>query len=275
MSRILFFAPWLLLAPALCSAAETNQDRGKRVVDEALAALGGKNFLAMQDRIETGRAYSFYREELSGLSIARIYTRYLTRPEPPLPAFFGVRERETFGKKEDSSVLFTENDAFEVTFRGARPVAADRYARFRESTLRDILYIIRMRLGEPGLTIESRHADVIDNQPVEIVDITDSDNRIVTVYFQLSTKLPVRQVTERRDPKTNERNEEVTVYSKYRDVGGGVMWPFAIQRERNGEKLFTMFAESVKINQDLTDNIFTLPANMKVLGGPKSSPGKK
>ena len=120
----------------------------------------------MQDRIETGRAYSFYREELSGLSIARIYTRYLTRPEPPLPAFFGVRERETFGKKEDSSVLFTENDAFEVTFRGARPVAADRYARFRESTLRNIFYILRQRLGEPGLVIESLGSDVIDNQPV-------------------------------------------------------------------------------------------------------------
>ena len=275
MSVKIFSLPCLLLTSILCSAAETNQERGKRVVDEALTALGGKNFLAMRDRVETGRAYSFYREELSGLSIATFYTRYLTRPEPPLPAFFGVREREAFGKKEDSAVLFTENDAFEVTFRGARPVAADRYTRFRESTLRDILYILRMRLGEPGLTIESRHSDVIDNQPVEIVDITDNDNRVVTVYFQKSTKLPIRQVTERRDPKTNERNQEVTLYSKYRDVGGGVMWPFAIQRERNGEKIFTMFAESVKINQDLTDNMFTLPADMKILGGKKTSSIKK
>jgi len=267
--------PALLLASVACLAAETNQERGKRVIDEALAALGGQNFLAMRDRVETGRAYSFYREELSGLSIATFYTRYLTRPEPPVPAYFGIREREAFGKKEDSSVLFTETDAFEITFRGARPIPADRYTRFRESTLRDILYIMRQRLGEPGMTIESRHADVIDNQPVEIVDITDNDNRVVTVYFHTSTKLPLRQVTERRDPKTNERNEEVTVYSKYRDVGGGVMWPFAIQRERNGEKMFSMFAESVKINRDLTDNMFTLPSNMKVLGGPKTSSGKK
>jgi hypothetical protein len=260
---------------ASLGSAETNPDRGKRVVDEALTALGGKNFLTMRDRVETGRAYSFYREALSGLSIATFYTRYLIRPEPPVPAFFGVRERESFGKKQDNSVLFTENDAFEITFRGARPIPADRYTRFRESTLRDILYIIRMRLGEPGLLLESRYADVIDNQPVEIVDITDNDNRIVTVYFQKSTKLPIRQVTERRDPKTNERNEEVTLYSKYRDVGGGVMWPFAIQRERNGEKIFSMFAESVKINQDLTDNMFTLPSDMKILGGKKPSSGKK
>jgi hypothetical protein len=275
MSGKIYSLPCLLLAAALCSGAETNQERGKRVVDETLTALGGKNFLAMRDRVETGRAYSFYREELSGLSIATIYTRYLTRPEPPLPAFFGIREREAFGKKEDSAVLFTENDGFEITFRGARPIPADRYTRFRESTLRDIFYIMRMRLGEPGLTIESRHSDVIDNQPVEVVDITDNDNRIVTVYFHKSTKLPIRQVTDRRDPKTNERNQEVTLYSKYRDVGGGVMWPFAIQRERNGEKIFSMFAESVKINQDLTDNMFTLPSDMKILGGKKSSSVKK
>ena len=67
-------------------------------MDAALAGLGGKQYLAMRDRVETGRAYSFYRQELSGLSIAKIYTRYLTRPEPPVPAFLGIRERQSFGK---------------------------------------------------------------------------------------------------------------------------------------------------------------------------------
>ncbi len=258
----------LLLAVA-AQGAETNQEKGKRVVDEALAALGGKNFLAMQDRTESGRAYSFYRNELSGLSIAKIYTRYLLRPEPPTPAYFGIREREAFGKKEDSAVLFTETEGYDITFRGAHPIAAEQYERFRETTLRNIFYILRQRLGEPGMTIEAQRADVIDNQPVEIVAITDNDNRVVTVYFQLSTKLPVRQVTERRDPKTKELNQEVSIYTKYRDVGGGVMWPFTIQRERNGEKIFEIFSDGVKINQDLTDNMFTLPSNMKILGGKK------
>src|SRR5439155_23980680 len=183
----------------------------------------------------------------------KIYTRYLTRPDPPVPAFLGIRERETFGKKEYSGVLLTETEGYEVTFRGARPIPSEQYDRFRESTLRNILYIVRQRLGEPGLTFESRGSDVMDNQPVEIVDITDNDNRLVTVHFQISTKLPVRQITERRDPKTRERIEEVTRFTKFRDVGGGVMWPFTIQRERNGEKIFEIFSESVVINQGLTD----------------------
>ena len=40
-------------------------------------ALGGDAFRNMRTRTETGRAYSFYREQLSGLSVARIYTKYL------------------------------------------------------------------------------------------------------------------------------------------------------------------------------------------------------
>src|SRR6516162_7671474 len=95
-------ARFFLLLSLTCAGAiaqtETAQQRGKRVVDEALKALGGTRYLAMDDRLETGRAYSFYREELQGLSRAKIYSRYLTRPEPPVAGFFGIREREVFGK---------------------------------------------------------------------------------------------------------------------------------------------------------------------------------
>jgi len=248
--------------------AETNLERGKRVVDEAVQALGGETFLHMQDRVESGRAYSFYREKLSGLSIAKICTRYLIRPEPPVAGFLGVRERQAFGKKEDSAVLLGDGPGYEITFRGARPLADDVTERFRESTLRNVFYILRQRLGEPGLILESRGSDVVENQPVDIVGITDFDNRTVTVYFNRLTHLPAKQVTNRRDAKTRELNEEVTRFSKYREVNG-VQWPFDIQRERNGEKIYQMYSDSVDVNKGLTDNLFTLPANMKILPKPK------
>jgi len=256
----------LLLALLTITAvvAETNQERGKRIVDEAVASLGGDNFLRMQDRVESGRAYSFYREELNGLSIAKIYTRYLIRPEPPVPGFVGVREREAFGKKEDSAVILADGRGYDISFRGARPLTEDRLERFKESTLRNVFYILRERLGEPGLIMDYRGTDVVENQSVDIVDITDADNRLVTVYFSHVTHLPAKQVTYRRDPQTKDRVEEVTRYSKYRDVGG-VMWPYDIQRERDGEKIYQMYSDSVIINKDLTDNLFTLPANMKIL----------
>jgi hypothetical protein len=250
-------AVWQLLATL--SLAQPADPRAKRVIDDAVAALGGQSFLAMQDRVEAGRAYSFYHDRLSGLSVAKIYTRYITVAQGKSGEDLGVREREAFGKNEDSADLFTESGAWQVTWRGVKDLPADQFERYRETTLRNVLYILRQRLNEPGMIFESRGSDVFQNQPVEIVDITDSENRVTKVYFHQSTKLPVRQVYTRWNPLTKERDQEETLFSRYLDAGGGVQWPHEMMRQRNGEKIYQIFSETVVVNQDLTDNLFSLP----------------
>jgi hypothetical protein len=262
---------WTVLILAACwachpaAAAETAQERGKRVVDEALAALGGEAFLHMQDRVESGRAYSFDRGRLAGLSLAKIYTRYVVEPTPPAPAALYVREREAFGKDESDYYIFREDGAWEVTFRGAEPLPDERRKNFKDSTRRNIFYILRNRLKEPGLSFYSQGTDRWENRPVEVVEITDADNNMVTVYFDSFSKLPVRQKFRRKNPEYNDFDTEVTLFAKFRDVTGGVKWPFDIRRDRNGEKIFELFSETVEINKDLKDNLFTLPANVKLL----------
>jgi hypothetical protein len=236
--------------------------KGKEIIQQAVEALGGQKFLEMQDRVESGRAYSFYRERLSGLSRAKIYTRYLNAPGP---GELAIRERQAFGKDEDSAVLFREDEAWDVTYRGARPLGDDVRDRHRETTLRNIFYILRNRLEEKGMTFDYMGVDRYEGQPVDVVDIADSNNRVTEVFFSQSSHLPVRQLTIRRNQQTKERFEEVTIFSKYRDVGGGVQWPFLIERTRNGEKIFEMYADTVEINSGLADNLFTLPSNIKQL----------
>jgi len=261
----------VVLAASLAAnghGAESRQERGKRVVYEALQALGGDAFLHMQDRVEFGRAYSFYREQLSGLSVAKIYTRYITAA----PGQLGIRERDSFGKvdarsndlAESSAQLFTEEGAWEITFRGVRPLPDERYANFKDSVLRNIFYILRQRLNEPGLTFYAQDGDFYEHRPVEIVDITDADNRTVTVYFDQLNKLPVKQSFRRRNPEFKDFDTETSVFAKYHEVSG-IKWPQTIHRERNGEKIFEMYSDSVQINKNLTDNLFTLPVNAKML----------
>jgi len=255
----------LPLITAILLRAETAQERGKRIVNESLDALGGDRYLSMTNREESGRAYSFYRERLSGLSIAKIYTHY--DPDAKDTAHeLAVRERQNFGKKEEFGVLFAHDEAYDITFRGARPLPGDRFATYKETTLRNVFYILRVRFHEPGMIFEAKGTDVIENSPVEIVDITDADNRTTTVYFHQITKLPTRQVFYRRDPVTKDRIEEITHFSKYRDVGNGVQWPYAIERDRNGEKIYEIFSESVQVNNSkLSDNLFVLPSAIKML----------
>jgi len=262
MRRLL---PLLLLA-GLPLAAQSKLERGKKIVDDALEALGGARFLAMKDREESGRVYSFYRETLQGLSIARIYSHYPMKPDSAPADFVGVYERQSFGKKkEDNAVLFNETGGYQVSYRGATPIAADRLERYRQSTMRNIFYILRQRLNEKGLIFDFQSTEVFQNLPVDVVNVVDSENRTTTVYFHHSSKLPVRQMFFMRNAVTKEKDEEVTVFAKYRDVGGGVKWPFNIMRERNGEKIYEIFSEAVKVNLALKDDLFKLPGGVKIL----------
>src|SRR6185369_8725701 len=248
----------LLAAMKAISAAQTPAAaRGKKVIDDAIAALGGNNFLQMQDRIETGRAYSFYRDNLSGLSIAKIYTRYITVDPTKSAHDLGVRERQSFGKNEDSAVVLREDSGANITYRGPKPLPVEEFERYRETTLHNIFYILRQRLHEAGMEFEAKGSDVVDRVPVEIVDVIDAGNSTVRVYFHQTTKLPVKQSFSRLDPKTKDRDEEVTRFDRYRD-NHGIQWPQQIMRERNGEKIYQIFAETVTFNQDLTDDLFSI-----------------
>ena len=256
----------LLLLLSVAAQAETAEERGKRMIQETIEALGGAKFLETDNVVASGRAYSFYHEELSGLTVATLYTRYLRPSVPPIPGEILVDERDSFGKEERSgATLFVGGKGYEITFRGARPIPEETNTRYRDTSMHNLFYILRERLHEPGMVFEDRGSDIIDNVAVKIVDITDSDNRTVTVYLHHLTHLPVRQVYFRRDPKTNERNEEVTIWAKYRDVGGGVMWPYDIQRLRNGDRLFQMYSDTVEVNKSLPSSLFALPPGVKLL----------
>ncbi len=243
---------------AVTTGAETPvATKGKKVVDDAIAALGGDAFLQMQDRVESGRAYSFYRDTLSGLSIAKIYTRYITVDPTKSAHDLGVRERQSFGKNEDSAVVLREDGGANITYRGPKALPTEDFERYRETTLHNIFYILRQRLHEAGMEFEAKGSDVVDRVPVEIVDIIDAQNFVVRVYFHQVTKLPVKQSFSRLDPKTKDRDDEVTRFDRYRD-NHGIQWPQQITRERNGEKIYQIFAETVSFNQDLTDDLFSI-----------------
>lgn len=249
-----------LLAICVIAASALAQDaqvKGRQIVDDAVKALGGEKFLAVQNRIETGRAYSFAFDQLSGLSVARFYTRYVSIDPAKSGIELAQQEYQGLGKEEAFFRVFREEGGWEVTYRGPTELEKEQVARYHDSTLHNLFYILRNRLKEPGMVFEYRGSDVIENTPMSIVDIIDAKNRVVTAYFHPTTKLPLRQKWEWRD-ETRERFEEVTRFSRYRAVDG-TQWPFQINRERNGKKVYEMFSDAVVINQNIDEKRFAKP----------------
>ncbi len=100
---------------------------------------------------------------------------------------------------------------------------------------------------------------------MEVVDITDATIKPYAYIFDYNTKLPVRQSYSWLDPETREHNDEVTDYDKWRDAGNGIMWPYTIERARNGYKFYQIFASKVEINSGLPEDIFNLPKGAQIL----------
>jgi len=240
------------LAGASTLCAQTAQQRGRAIIDKVIDALGGDGFRRMNDRTEIGRSYTFYRDQITGLSPARIYTKYY----PAEGAMLRAKQRQVFGKKQEDAIILTDKAAWEITFRGPKKLPAERVQQFVDTTLHEIFYILRARIDEPGMAFESRGRDVVENQPVEIVEIYDAENRNVTVWFHQDTLLPVRQRFKRWDPIVKDQREEITRYTKYREAGNGVMWPHDTQRERDKEKISELYSDRVTIGDNLPESMF-------------------
>jgi hypothetical protein len=256
------FTAALALLPAGLGAAETRQERARRAVDNCLRALGGDAFRQMPGHLQTGRAFRFYNDQISGLSPAKVYTKYLPAG-PPLREV----QRQVLGSKDDETVILTATEGWDITYRGAEPLPAERLDQFRDNLLTSLFYILRVRLDEPNMTFFSRGAEVVENQPTEVVDCYDADNRAVTFWIHSSTWLPVRQLVKRWDPLIKDRRDEFTRFTKYRDAGNGVMWPHEFQTEVDGEKTNQLISDSVKVG-DFSDSLFKLPPNVKILKKP-------
>ncbi len=250
-----------------CWPAE-GDPRALQLVEEIIQALGGPAFRSMRTRVQRGRLFSFESEELRGLANATIYTEFVDAPTQADPKVLYLRERQSFGKtREQWAVLFNEKGAWEITYRGARPLTEDVLERYRTSRKYDVFYILLRRLDEPGMLVQYKGRDIVDNQPAEVLEFIDAQNRAVTVAVHYSTKLPLQQSLTRRD-QYGIPHVEVTTFGKYRDAGGGVQLPLVIQRYQDKQRVFALFAEEVTVNAPLKPELFELPPKIKLLENP-------
>ena len=238
---------FVLHAWPLRAQTASPEDKGRAILEAAVEALGGADFLNARDFRAEGRAFQFGREErLSGL--AR-FVHYEKIPD---------KVRQELGKKKGLIVVFNGDKGWDKTFRGVREHSEEEMQRRQQRRLLSVEYILRFRLNEPGLLVRYVGADLIARRPVDLVEVVDGENRAVTIAIERASKLPVRRQWSRRNPRTRVRENEVVVLGKYRNVDG-ILTPYYTLRERNGQKIFELFLTGVAYNLDPPDSLFQRP----------------
>jgi len=248
--------------PAI-SPDQENARKAKAIVEQALRALGGQTYLTIRDREQQGRGYGFHHGQPTGGG--GVFWSFTEFPD---------KERVEVTKERDIAELYVGNRAWEITFKGPRPLDPkdlDDYLRRRRFSLETVL---RTWVNDPGVVLLYEGAANAAQHPASQITLINAQNESVTLYFDTDTHLPVKKSFSWRDPVDKQKNIEEEVYENYRPVSG-VVAPFNITRYFNGDMASQRFLNSVTINQGLDPAMFDPKSGYNPNKAPAKQTGKR
>jgi hypothetical protein len=231
-------------AQATASPADENSRKAKSLIDQAIAALGGDTYLTIRDREQQGRGYALHHGRAEGGG--NVFWDFIEYPD---------KERVEVTKERDVAELYVGNKAWEITYKGPRPIDPkdlDQYLRRRLFSLDSVL---RSWVKAPGVILLYEGNAIAAQHPAQRVTLINAQNESVTLFFDDDTHLPVKKSFEWRDPTDRQKNLEEEIYENYRSVSG-IMAPFNVTRYFNGDMASQRFFNSVTINQGLDPAMF-------------------
>ena len=226
------------------SAADENSRKAKALIDQAIAALGGRTYLTIRDREQQGRGYGFHHGRAEGGG--NVFWDFIEFPD---------KERVEITKERDIAQLYVGNKGWEITFKGPHPIDPkdlDQYLRRRHYSLDAVL---RSWVNAPGVILLYEGNSIAAQHPAQRVTLVSAQNESVTLYFDNDTHLPVKKSFEWRDPVDRQKNLEEEIYENYRPAAG-IMAPYNVTRYFNGDMASQRFFNSVAINQGLDPAMF-------------------
>jgi len=236
--------------PATGAAApsnqQSNQQKARAVVDQMIAALGGQNYLNVQDSYSEGRYGRFHNDVMVGQAK---YFRYWKWPDS---------DRWEITDQRDVVQLFIGDKATEVTWQGARLMNPDKEENVRQWLIRrhyTLEIVLRSWLNEPGTLLLDEGQSLAENRMAEKITIINSRNEAVSLLVSVDTHLPVQKIFTVRDPQTHDRDEEIEIFDSWRMVQG-VNTPFNDLIKRNGQLVRQQFVFNVTYNNHPPDSIF-------------------
>jgi len=219
--------------------------KAKQILQAAVRALGGQAYLDVHDVTCTGNISQFdHSGSVTG------FGKFIDYSIPP------YKERQENLPKRNIIQIYNGKQGWELDRGGISDAPATDLAQFQQDTLKDIDNLLRHRIHEPGMILRYAGPDVVELKQADWVELLDSDNRTIRIAFARSTHLPIKEISETRDPKSQMNSKETDYFSDYHPVQG-IQTAFQLERDRNGMKIFQAFFATCKYNTNLPDSFFT------------------
>jgi hypothetical protein len=223
---------------------DPNAQKARALVQQMVRAIGGEAYLNLKDVEQEGRTSGFYHGNPSGSTAP--FWRFIKFPD---------KERVELTKHRDWILLYTGDQAYEITYRGTKPLDPKdlkEYLQRREYSLDTVL---RTWINAPGTAFFYEGDGFVDNRQVDNVSIINAQNQAVTISIDRANQLPVKKSFKARNLEDRQLDEEEEIYGNYR-VEQGFNTAHIITRLKNGEMTSERFLTSVAYNQGLPDSMF-------------------
>jgi hypothetical protein len=225
---------------------QTNQQKARTLVDQMIQALGGQAYLTVQDYYAEGRSGSFHNESLQGTSL---FYRFWKWPD---------KDRIELTKQRDIVQLYLGDQAYEITYRGIRPIDIHKEERVGQAIVRryySLENVLRIWMKEPGILLLDEGPSISEGHMAEKLTIINSKNESVTILVDPSTHLPLEKRFSTRDPRYRERDEEVLIYGDWKVIQG-INTPRMTLIKRNGETISQQIILNITYNVHPADSLF-------------------
>jgi hypothetical protein len=239
---------WMaLLAPA----KGQDEERIKKLFEDAIQAMGGTPYLDVKDIVSEGNVFGFDRDGNSGTPFKYYdWTKLPDRSRNEQGDRKKLMDVVVFNLEQNQGwILEGQKDTRDATpeemkgFKNLVKHAIDNIFRFRYQDSANKLFY----LG-PGEGADLRY---------DLVKLLDPENDEVVIYFDRITKLPGKieyHVINKRGIK----DRYVDEFSQWHEIQG-VETPLRIDSHVNGRKSSQTFLLKVVYNNNLPDSFFSKP----------------
>jgi hypothetical protein len=244
---------------------EDSAAKGRQVVQQVIAALGGQAYLNVRDTQCDGRLAQFGTAgTLLGFTLYRDLwllpdknrVEYISKGEHTIFGFLIGSEDLYISHGGQILTIFNGNQGWTLDKSGVANEPEDLIKDFTDQVNTGMNNMLRKRMNEPGVDVQYAGTDLIDLKEAEWIEFTDSEHHEMRLGIEKRTHLPLRWIVATRNPDTRERTEMITSYTQYLALDG-VKSPLSMELFRNDKKLSQTFLTNCKYNSDLDPQLFT------------------
>ena len=247
------------------SSTANPEQRGRQLLDQMVAALGGPAWLNRQTLSTLGHTAAFFRDQPTGANIEFAeYFQFPVAGEPQVERIEFITPKGMImpGKKRDVVQVWTADQGYELTYKGKSPLPKEQVEDYLRRRTHSIEAVIAVWLKAPGVVVVSEGTTMVQRRAADKVTILSANNDAVTLELDANSHLPLARTFEWRNQQFKDHDEDREEYDNYQTYGG-IPTPLTLSRYRNGDLVNQRFLSKIVYNQTLPPETFNPDAPLQ------------